>query len=441
MRACYRTASTDTIDMGLASSLELVGGLSLDRPGSSGATSAHPDARSIERRYRGARVKYVPLIWAGFWRKPARAVLTMLCIMMAFVLYGTLHGVTTGLDEVIGKLSATRLRVMNRVNSIDSLPMAYKSQIEALPNVSKVAYYQTMVGYYQEPKNGIGVGAIGLDEFLDSYPEVVLPAEQREAMRANRTGAIVGRKLAEQYGWKLGDRVPIKSRVFAKSDGSYDWAFDIVGIYDYADGFDTFAADEMWINFAYFDAERITRKKNYVLLYFVTVDDPDVAAAVSERIDAMFANSASPTQTMNERDSMRAGLKRLGNINFLVRSIIAAVFFTLLFVTGNTMMQSVRERIPEFAVLKTYGFRDGVIMALVLAESLMLCVCSAALGIGIAATFFPLVLRNVGLGTLLLPISVLAIGLGFAALLAVISALPPALRARRLKVVDALVAR
>jgi putative ABC transport system permease protein len=386
-------------------------------------------------------VKYVPLIWAGFWRKPARAVLTMLCIMTAFVLYGTLHGVTAGLDEVIGKLSVTRLRVMNRVNSIDSLPMAYKSQIEALPNVKKVAFYQTMVGYYQEPRNGIAVGAIGLDGFLDSYPEVVLPAEQREAMRANRTGAIVGRKLAEQYGWKLGDRVPIKSRVFAKSDGSYDWTFDIVGIYDYAEGFETFAAEEMWIDFAYFDEERVTRKKNYVLLYFVTVDNPDVAAAVSERIDAMFANSASPTQTMNERDSMRAGLKRLGNINFLVRSIIAAVFFTLLFVTGNTMMQSVRERIPEFAVLKTYGFRDGLIMALVLAESLVLSVCSAALGIGIAATFFPLVLRNIGIGTLLLPISVLAMGLGFAALLAMISALPPALRARRLKIVDALVVR
>jgi putative ABC transport system permease protein len=386
-------------------------------------------------------VKYVPLIWAGFWRKRARTVLTMLCIIAAFVLYGTLHGVTTGLDEVISKMSATRLRVMNRVNSIDSMPMAYKSQIEALPNVKKVAFYQTMVGYYQDPKNGIGVGAVGIDEFLDSYPEVVVPAEQREAMRNNRTGAIVGRKLAERYGWKLGDKVPIKSRVFAKQDGSYDWAFDIVGIYDYAKGFETFNADEMWINFSYFDEERRTRKKNYVLLYFVTVANPDVAAGISERIDAMFANSASPTQTMNERDSLRAGLRQLGNINFLARSIIAAVFFTLLFVTGNTMMQSVRERIPEFAVLKTYGFSDGLIMALVLAEAVALCVCSAAIGIGISATFFPRVLGSLGIATLPLPVSVLGIGLAFAALLALVSALPPALRARRLRIVDALAVR
>ena len=289
-------------------------------------------------------MKYLWLIWAGVWRKRPRTVLTMLCIMTAFVLYGTLHGVTAGFDALISKMSATRLRVMNRVNSIDSLPMAYKAQIEALPNVRKVAYYQTMVGYYQEPKNGIGVGAIGVDEFLEVYPEVVLPDEQRDAMRKTRTGAIIGRQLAEKYGWKIGDRVPISSRVFAKkSDGTKDWAFDIVGVYDYAKGYEN-DTDEMWINFDYFDEERETRKKNYVLLFFVTTDNPDRAARIAERIDAMFANSPSPTQTMNERDSMRASLKSFGNINFIVKAIIGAVFFTLLFLTGNTMTQSVRER-------------------------------------------------------------------------------------------------
>lgn len=386
-------------------------------------------------------MKYFPLIWAGFWRKRARTILTMLCVMTAFVLYGTLHGVTAGLDGVIDKMSATRLRVMNRVNSIDSLPMAYKAQIEALPGVEKVAFYQTAVAYYQDQTNNIGVGAIGLEEFLDVYPEVVLPQEQREAMLKTRTGAIVGRQLATEYGWKIGDRVPIKSRVFAKQDGSYDWAFDIVGIYDYAEGYENFDANEMWINFDYFDEERVTRKKGYVLLYFVAVDNPEVAASLSERIDAMFASSPSPTQTMNERDSLRAGLKRLGNIDFLVTAIIGAVFFTLLFLTGNTMTQSVRERIPELAVLRTYGFGNRLVMTLVFAESLVLCLGSAAVGIGIAATFFPSILSNLGVGALPLPFSVFAIGLGFAALLAILSALPPALRAQRLNIVDALAVR
>jgi putative ABC transport system permease protein len=155
----------------------------------------------------------------------------------------------------------------------------------------------------------------------------------------------------------------------------------------------------------------------------------------------MFANSPSPTQTMNERDSLRANLKRLGNINFMVTSIIGAVFFTLLFLTGNTMTQSVRERIPELAVLRTYGFSNGLLMTLVFAESLVLCLFSAAVGIGIAATFFPTVLGNLGIGGLPLPFSVFVIGLGFAALLALLSALPPALRAQRLKIVDALAVR
>jgi putative ABC transport system permease protein len=386
-------------------------------------------------------MKYFPLIWAGFWRKRIRTVLTMLCVMTAFVLYGTLHGVTAGLDDAIDKMSATRLRVMNRVNAIDSLPMAYKSQLEALPNVEKVAFYQTMVAYYQDQTNGIAVGAIGVEDFLELYPEVVLPDEQREAMLKTRTGAIVGREMAEQYGWKVGDRVPINSRVFAKQDGSYAWAFDIVGIYDYADGYENFDADEMWINFDYFDEERVTRRKGYVLLYFVAVANPDVAAAISEKIDAMFANSSSPTQTMNERDSLRAGLKRLGNINFLVTAIIGAVFFTLLFLTGNTMTQSVRERTAELAVLRTYGFGNGLVMTLVFAESLVLCVGSAAIGIGIAAMFFPTILSSLGVGTLPLPPSVFAIGLGFAALLALVSAVPPALLAQRLKIVDALAVR
>lgn len=386
-------------------------------------------------------MKYLPLIWAGFWRKRARTILTMLCIVTAFMLYGTLHGVTAGLEDAIDKMSATRLRVMNRVNAIDSLPMAYKSQIEALPNVQRVAFYQTMVAYYQDQANGIGVGAIGVEDFLAVHPEVVLADEQREAMLQTRTGAIVGRQMAEEYGWKIGDRVPVNSRVFAQQDGTYDWAFDIVGIYDYADGYENFDANEMWINFDYFDEERVTRKKGYVLLYFVSVANPDVAAAVSQRIDALFANSASPTQSMNERDSVRAGLRRLGNINFLVTAIIGAVFFTLLFLTGNTMAQSVRERIPELAVLRTYGFSNGLLMALVFGEALVLCVLSAAVGIGIAATVFPTILSSLGVGTLPLPLSVFAIGLGFAALLAIVSALAPALRAQRLNIVDALAVR
>jgi putative ABC transport system permease protein len=337
-------------------------------------------------------------------------------------------------------MSAARLRVMNRVNIIDSLPLAYKTQIEALPNVEKVAYYQTLVAYYRDPKEGISVGAVGLEDFLAVYPEVVLPDDQREAMLKMRTGAVVGKDLAERLGFKIGDRVPVTSRVFRRSDGSYDWAFDIVGIYDFADSYENFAANEMWINFDYFDEERAVGN-GMVLLYFIGIDDPDLSAPISESVDGLFANSPSPTQTMNEKDFIRAQLAQIGDVNFLVTAIIGAVFFTLLFLTGNTMMQSVRERIPELAVLKTYGFGDGLLMALVFCESLLLCLVSAAIGIGVAATFFPSILSALNVGTLPMPLSVFALGLAFAAALALVSALPPAMRVQRLKIVDALAGR
>lgn len=385
-------------------------------------------------------MKYLRLVWAGIWRKRVRTILTMFSIVTAFVLYGTLHGVTAGVDGAIEEMSAARLRVMNRINIIDSLPLAYKGQIEALPNVEKVAYYQTLAAYYQDPKDGIGVGAVDVDAMLDVYPEIVLPDEQRAAMRTTRTGAVIGQDMADRWGWKIGDRVPVTSRVFAKADGSRDWVFDIVGIYDFADAYEGFNANEMWVNFEYFDEERVT-SKGLVLLYFIGIDNAELAAPISESVDALFTNSPSPTQTMNEKDFIRAQLAQLGDIDFFVTAIIGAVFFTLLFLTGNTMMQSVRERVPELAVLKAYGFGDGLLMTLVLFEALLLCLFSAALGMGIAAAFFPQILSALNVGTLPLPLSVALLGLAFGVVLALASALPPALRARRLKVVDALAGR
>jgi putative ABC transport system permease protein len=259
-------------------------------------------------------------------------------------------------------------------------------------------------------------------------------------MLRTRTGAIVGRDLAETYGWSIGDRVPVSSQVFARRDGSYDWAFDIVGIYDFTDAYENFNSNELWINYEYFDEERAVGN-GLVLLYFVGIDDADLAAPISESVDSLFANSPAPTQTMNEREFVRAQLDQLGDIDFFVTAIIGAVFFTLLFLTGNTMMQSVRERIPELAVLKTYGFGNLKLMSLVFAESLLLCLFSAAVGIAIAGTFFPSLLSSLNVGTLPMPISVFVIGLGFASLLGILSALPPALRAQRLNVVDALTGR
>lgn len=385
-------------------------------------------------------MKYFILVWAGLWRRPLRTILTLLSIIVAFLLYGTLHGVTSSFDDAIDQMSDTRLRVQSRVNLIESLPIAYLPQIEALPGVDGVGYYQALVAYYQEPRNALQVGAVGLDGFLDVYPEIVVPEDQIEAMRRTRTGALVGRDLAEERGWNVGDRVTLRSQVFTHADGSDVWDFDIAGIYEFDEAFGDFAAQEMYVHFDYFDEARI-QNPGMVLLYFVKVDSVERAAAIGQRIDAMFENSRFATQTLNEKDWVRSQIQRVGNIDFFVNAIIGAVFFTLLFLTGNTMWQSVRERIPELAVLKTYGFGNATIVGLVAAESLLLCVSAAGIALAAAATFFPQIFRSMGIGGLPLPGSVIALGLAIGVLVAIVSALPPAWLAQRLNVVDALARR
>jgi putative ABC transport system permease protein len=268
---------------------------------------------------------------------------------------------------------------------------------------------------------------------------VTLADEQLEAMKRTRTGAIIGPKLAANYGWKIGDRVTLKSRVWTRKDGSNDWPFDIVGIYGIPHG--AFPADEnFWINYDYFDEARALGKST-VTFYIVKVNDAGRTTEISAAIDRLFANSTDETLTQTAAAAIHAEIARVGNINFIVGAIVSAVLFALLFVTGNTMMQSLRERIPELAVLKTYGFGNGAIAGLVVAESALLCVTAALLGLGIAAAVFPAAFDSMGVAPLPLEGSTVVSGVGFALLLALASALAPLWRAQTLNLVDALAGR
>jgi putative ABC transport system permease protein len=383
-------------------------------------------------------IKYFPLIWAGLWRNPVRTVLTMLCIVVAFMLFGLLHGITSSIDEVIDQMSDTRLRIQSRVNIAQGLPIAYLPRIENVSGVTGVAYYSWFGGYYQDPRNQVQTGAIDVDRLFTLYPELQIADEHIEAMRATRTGALMGRDLAETHGWQVGDRVPIGSQIWPRADGSYDWAFDIAGVYTFGDG--SIPSNELWINYDYFDEAR-SLARGTVSLYFARIDDAERSAEIAEDIDALFANSLDETQTQNEKDWIRAQINQVGDINAFLNAIILAVLFTLLFLTGNTMMQSVRERIPELAVLKTYGFGNLSIVTLVVAEAALLCIAAAAVGLTIASYLVPSIYRLIGAGALPMPWSVVTAGIILAALVALVSALPPAWRAQRLDVADALAAR
>jgi putative ABC transport system permease protein len=383
-------------------------------------------------------MKYLPLVWAGLGRKRVRTILTLLSVTVAFVLFGALHGVTAGTDAIIKQMSDTRLRIQSRVNISEALPLAHLARIETVPGVEGVGFYNFFAGYYQEPRNSINSGAVDIERLSAMFPELVVSKEALDAMAHTRNGALIGRDLAEQRGWKVGDRIPLRSRVWTRKDGADEWQLEIVGIYGFGES--KIPSNELWMNYAYFDEAR-AMGNGTVTLYFARIADAKNAADIAARIDGLFANSQYETQTQNERDWIRSRINETGNIGYFINAIIAAVMFTLLFLTGNTMMQSVRERIPELAVLKTYGFSNAAIMTLVVTESLLLCVVAAAIGLGVAELVTPTIFRFIGAGGISLPLSVVGTGLVLAVAAALVSALPPALRAQRISIVDALAGR
>ena len=383
-------------------------------------------------------MKYLPLVWAGLWRKRVRTILTLFSVMVAFVLFGALHGVTAGIDGIIDVMSETRLRIMSRVNITQPLPLAHLARISTVPGVEAVSYYNFFAGYYQEPGNGVQVGAIDPETLDAIYPEMQLDPKYIAAMKQTRNGALVGMDLAAERGWKIGDRIPLGSAVWRRKDGAQAWDFEIVGTYGSTSG--RMPTSELWINYDYFDEARAALNGT-VTLYFVKIADATRSAATSEAIDALFSNSMDETQTQNEKDWVRAQIAQIGDMGFFVNAIILAVMFSLLFLTGNTMAQSVRERIPELAVLKTYGFSNAAVMSLVFGEALLLCAVAAGIGLGIASVIAPVIFREIGAGGLSLPWSVFGVGLAISVGVAVVSAVPPAWRVQRLNIVDALAGR
>jgi putative ABC transport system permease protein len=385
-------------------------------------------------------MKYLPLLWAGLWRKPVRTVLTVLSIAVAFVLFGTLHGVTTGFDVVLAKFSETRLCVMNRANLTELLPVSYAAQIARVPGVRAVTPIVIFVGYYQDPKNNIDGNALEVDTYLDMVPRVAVSADQRDAMRRTRTGALVGAELAKRFNWKTGDRITLHSVLWSNKDGTMDWPLDIVGIHNGNPGDEPLYANAVFFNYDYLDAAR-AYGSGTVHQFVVSIDDPARGSEIAIAIDRLFANSGAETTTLNERAWAASLIRDVGDVQFFVDSIIGAVLFTLLFLAGNTMSQSVRDRLGEFGVLKALGFTDTAVWWLVVAESIVLTVTAAGMGLAVASATLPKVFQSSGMGPIPLPRVVYVVGFGISVLLALISATIPAARARALTISETLSGR
>ena len=382
-------------------------------------------------------MKYFPLIWAGLWRKKTRTIFTLISILVAFLLFGLLQGVNAAFTRGVEGANLNRLYVQSKISFTENLPYADLPQIEAVPGVTKVAHASWFGPYYQDPKNFIFTFPVEPERYFAVYPELKLPKDQLQAFVQTRSGAVISQGAAKKYGWKIGDRVPLHSTIWTrKADGTSDWSFDIVGIYDTSES-KGFNADFLF-NYSYFDEARAFNRGT-IGWYIVQIDDPAHSAAIVASIDKLFANSTDETRTQNEKENAQSFLKQQGDINLIVTLIIGAVFFTLLFLTGNTMMQSVTERIPEFAVLKTLGYSGSGVTALILSESVLLCLIAALFGLAGAWLIFPLMQGVIGVATL--PPAVLAIGIAVALLLALATGLPPAWRLQRLRLVDALAGR
>ena len=268
-----------------------------------------------------------------------------------------------------------------------------------------------------------------------------MPEAQWQAFADTRTGIIVGKKLAEKYGWKVGDKMPIQSTIFPQKNGDMTWAFDLVGIYDGKDAeWEAQTAGGMYVNHAYF-AEASQFGSSLAGIFVLRLQDPNMAQSVAMTVDKRYENSSDETKTQTEKEFQAGFLKQLGDIGLIVRWILFAVFFTLLLVVGNTMAQSVRERVPQFAVLKTLGFSDNAVLGFVIAETTAMCAIGGLIGLGLATLLGGAMAKASPMMPFAIDYRVWVAGIIAIVVLSLIVGLMPALRARRLKIVDALAGR
>ena len=386
-------------------------------------------------------MSHLDLIWAGLFRRKVRTILTLLSIVVAFLLYGPLETVRSTFDNY-GQSTAgyDRLLTMSKVSpGGQMLPQSLYARISEVPGVTNIDYADFFMGSYQDPKNVVPVET-HTDTFFDLYPELEVSPSARTAFHRSRTAAIVGADLAKKFNWQVGDRIPLKTDVVRK-DGSDVWTFDVVGIYRFTDPGMKVWENIMYINWAGFDAARQSGNGN-VRWYVFKVADVTQVDNVAHAVDAMSANSDHETKTQSENSFSAGWISQVGDLGLIVTSIMSAVFFTLLLLTGHTITQAVDERIPEFAVMKTIGFSGRSVLGLVLSESVLLLLLGSTLGLAIA-TIAVNVASSLPPGSFPIPIqpmggAVWLRGLTMATLIGLIVGALPAFRGLRLRIVDAL---
>jgi putative ABC transport system permease protein len=377
-------------------------------------------------------LRFLPLIFANLGRKKIRTLLTIGSFAVALFLFGILVAVRSAFSQGIDSAGVDRLMVVNRSSIIQPLPYAYREQLAKLPGVTLVQPYSWFGGVYQDEKNFFPQFAIDPEHQREMFPEFHVSDAEWKAFTEDKAGCIAGENTARRFGWKVGDRIPIKGTLFQGL-----WEFNLRGIYHGSSPADD--TTQFWLRQDYLYERAPAYWKGFVGWYTVRIKSPDLAAQLSKTIDAQFTNSAWETRAQTEKAMAASFAKQMGNIEFLVIAIGAVVFFTLLLVIGNTLATAVRERTADIAVLKAVGYSDGFVLGLILFESSLIAVIGGGLGLGLVKLF---TLRGDPTGGLLpnfyITSSYLASGLALAVFVGIVGGILPALSAMRLRVVEAL---
>jgi putative ABC transport system permease protein len=380
-------------------------------------------------------MKFIGLVLKSARRSKRRTALTMISVALAVFLFAALRSVLDGFDAVSAASSAQRLVTIRSTSMIFSMPTSHTEAIKSTAGVTDVTWANWFGGIYKDPKNFFGQFAIDPESYLRMYPEVILTPEEKAAFLADRTGCIVGDGLAKKYGWQVGDRIVLQPGIPVY--GSLDYPFTIRGIYRAGSS----AVDNQSMMFHWKYADERSSPQGQVGWVVTRVADPEQATQVIAAIDQRFANSPYETKTETEQAFSAQFASMLGNLNLLLGSVALAVVLSTLFVAGNTMAMSVRERTTEIAVMRTLGFPALTIFLLVVGEGLLVALIGGALGaalaratvnaefLGMAGGFIPLFgVNNWNV----------VVGIGLSILIGILAAVIPATMASRLKIVDAL---
>lgn len=379
-------------------------------------------------------MKFLPLLWSSLWRKKIRTIFTLLSVFVAFLLFGLLMTIRGAFSFGVDIAGLDRLILIHKVALIMPLPVSYKERLAATEGVAIATHQTWFGGVYQDPANFFAQMVVEPEPFMKIYPEFRIPEDQVKAWLTDRQGAIVGVDLANRFGWKIGDRIPITGTIWQPKQGQ-TWEFNVVGIYDGEPGVDK---TQFFFRYDYLDENR-AQGEGLVGWYVVKIADPSQAQQMGAKFDAMFANSSAETKTTTEKGFIEGFAKQVGDIGAIMVAITIAVLFTMLLVAANTMAQSVRERTSEMGVLKTLGFSNVSILSLILGESVLIAVLGGALGLGVAW----LIVQggdptNGMLPIFILPARDIVLGGVMVVLLGLIAGALPALNAMNLKITDAL---